>query len=59
MSESQAVTMRYDATQAESIAAGDVEVVLDFCEKVQSVLTAEHLAWFYGAGNEGRPLESS
>jgi hypothetical protein len=39
-------------------AAGDVEAVLEFCEKVQSVLTAEHLAWFYGAGSEG-PLPES
>jgi hypothetical protein len=50
---------RVELPRAETAAAaGDVEVVLDFCEKVQSVLSAEHLAWLYGAGNEGRPLAS-
>jgi hypothetical protein len=50
---------RVDLPRAEAAAAtGDVKVVLDFCEKVQSVLSAEHLAWLYGAGNEGRSPES-
>jgi hypothetical protein len=50
---------RVDLPRAEAAAAeGHVEVVLDFCEKVQSVLTAEHLAWFYGAGSDGRLPES-
>jgi hypothetical protein len=46
---------RVDLPRAEAAAAaGNVEAVLDFCEKVQTVFTNEHLAWFYGAGSESR-----
>jgi hypothetical protein len=42
---------RVDLPKAEAAAgAGDVRAVLDFCERVQTVLSAEHLAWVYGSG---------